>query len=126
MIKLMIKNNVLYFLIATSFFLSGCNISPPNVSASIPLVTNEDSTKYSLLPSGIASELESAQLGQVIKYNNDSWIIGSNYTSALGHVCKQLEVNEVDGQTYDAAVCKAEHGWFLVPPLMSKAPSRLR
>lgn len=125
-INRMIKTKIPYLLIVVSMLLSGCNVSPPNVSASIPLVTKDNFKNYTLLPQGVASKLDAAQLGQVIKHKNSSWIIGSNYTSALGYFCKQLEVNDAMGHSYDAAVCKVEQGWFFVPPLMSEAPSQLR
>lgn len=98
--------------------LAACASPPPEVSASVPLLTKEATFDAHYLPADISASLESALVGTAIQSGSEHFMVTQGYVSALGLSCKKILVSSQSHATYKTAACKNDKGWFTTPSLM--------
>ncbi len=104
--------------IAIGFALSGCASPPPEVSASVPLLSSDATFDADYLSPQVSSQMDVATPGDVVVRQIGDLTVLSGYQSALGLECKKLLVNAPQFKPYKTAACKNAQGWFLTPSLM--------
>lgn len=108
-------------LTALTLLLSGCAHQPAQVEATIPLV--HDSLAFSLknkdaniIPTELLRSNRSVTVG------DDTFVVGSLYTSAVGAQCYWLHLQARNDGTSDftRSACKENGEWVLLPALVKK------
>lgn len=107
--------------IATSLALSGCAHQPTQVEATIPLV--HDSLAFSLKNKD-ANIIPTEQLrsNNNIAIGGDTFLVGNQYTSAVGAQCYWLHIQakEEVKSDFTRSACKENGEWVLLPALVKK------
>lgn len=123
---MMMKRVRLYTGLMIAISLMGCNTSPPDVHAERPLVENVvvSSSEFKISDS-IWSQLVNGPEGLIFDYKGVQVTLERRYTSALGYLCRNVYLHQLDSMMIDSkpqkrVVCQdpKTFAWVLVPQVI--------
>lgn len=122
------KNKVILSLVPF-LILTGCATAPPVLHATRALIDGSiKSADTSVVPQQLSEVLETQQQGYTGQYNNIEFILGQQYTSALGELCTvvYLKKSEQLAKQERRAACKnANQQWVITPQVIENKNNQI-
>lgn len=117
------KKIALISIFTVSLALQACVSAPPDVHASIPLISSQGEQEGEYLSEALQNVMKNRESGEVLSSRSKKILLGRDYVSAMGLNCKVVVITESELMNYETSMCQSEKGWFIVPDLMDKQTS---
>ena len=117
-----IHSNVLLLSVV---LLGGCASAPPEVTASINLISTPSISSFTQqVPLNVAQQLSKQPPGAEFDYKDITVTLGRLYISALGHTCRELSLasantkGSADNQQQRIACQNVDKMWIMIPSVV--------
>ncbi|MEZ8144298.1 MULTISPECIES: hypothetical protein [Enterovibrio] len=96
--------------------LAACSQTPPEVNATIPLLSPVKSHNHQRLPADMEKAIDKGQI-EISSPNGSQYQVGEHYFSALGYECRQLKAVDIY-PVKSEVICRIDQQWALMPPVV--------